>query len=63
MPVLYPASADRIARLRTGVTIVQMSRALGHSISLLSLVERGQLDRPAIRKKMKAFVAAHRRAS
>jgi len=60
MPILYPASEMRIDRLRTGVTMTMMSRALGHSVSLLSLIERGQLNRPHIKKKMQAFVAAHR---
>lgn len=37
-----------------------MSRALGHSVSTLSLVERGLIERPEIRKKMLAFLAAYR---
>jgi hypothetical protein len=55
---LYPATAFRIDRLKIGVPLTMMSRALGHSVSFLSLVERGMIDRPAIRKKMKAFLAA-----
>jgi hypothetical protein len=59
MPVLYPASPLRIERLRVGVHLTMMSRALGHSVSLLSLVERELIDRPAIKKRMKDFLSAY----
>jgi hypothetical protein len=56
---LYPATPDRIERLKVGVTLTMLSRATGHSVSLLSLIERNQLSRPLIRKKMRDFIAAH----
>jgi len=55
---LYPATALRIERLKVGVGLTMMSRALGHSVSLLSLVERELIDRPAVKKRMRAFLAA-----
>jgi hypothetical protein len=58
VPVLYPATPLRIERLRTGVHLTMMARALGHSVSLLSLVERDLIDRPHIKRKMRAFIAA-----
>jgi len=59
VPILYPASEMRLDRLKTGVPLTMMSAALGHSISLLSLIERGLLVRPEIEKKMRRFIAAH----
>lgn len=59
MPVLYPATELRLARLKTGVHLTMMAAALGHSISLLSLIERRLISRPAIEAKMRRFIAAH----
>jgi len=59
LPTLYPASELRLARLRTGIHLTMMAAALGHSISLLSLIERQLVVRPAIEKKMRRFIAAH----
>ena len=58
MPTMYPASPLRMERWRAGISLMLMSKALGHSVSLLSFVERGLLDRPEIEKAMRRYIAA-----
>jgi hypothetical protein len=59
MPVLYKPSHLRLKRLRQGVPLLLMSKALGHSVSTLSLVERRHISRPQIKKKMLRLLSAH----
>jgi DNA-binding transcriptional regulator YiaG len=59
MPVLYKPSHLRLKRLRQGVPLLVMSKALGHSVSTLSLLERRYISKPQIEKKMLRFLRAH----
>ncbi len=57
MPRLYPAGKLRLLRLQVGQQLAQMSVDLGYSISMLSNVERGLVDKPEIAAAMKAYLA------
>jgi len=56
-----PTEADvpsklRLDRIRKGRKLWQMAAAIGHSIGLLSMIERGHLNRPDVVKKMRAYL-------
>lgn len=54
-----PPTKLRLARLRLGVRLWQMSRALGHSVSFLSAIERGFIRRPEVEQRMRDWLDAH----
>jgi len=48
----------RLARLKVGATLVQMSKHTGYSLYTLSMVERQLLRRPEVLAAMKRFLSA-----
>jgi len=57
-----PPTRLRLARLRRGITLWQMSRALGISVSHLSAVERGFRRRPEVEQRMRDWLGKTRPA-
>ncbi len=58
MPRLFPSTPMRLARLKVGATLVQMSKHTGYSLYTLSMVERQLLRRPEVLAAMKRFLSA-----
>jgi len=60
MPNLYPASPLKLQRLKTGIPLTHMAKALGYSISMLSLVERRLIDKPEVAAAMRRYLSAQK---
>jgi len=64
VPVMYAAKSKlRLARLRLGIPLTQVAHDIHISVSLLSLVERGQVDRPELEKLMRRYLAGIAKAT
>ena len=55
-----PPSPLRLSRMRAGLRLYEAAQHLGLSISYLSMVERGALQRPEVIKKLRAFYKRRR---
>jgi len=63
-PTLRPTTPSplRLARLRAGFTLSALAAQIGSSQATLSKLERGDLVKPDLEKKIRAYLA-QRRAS
>jgi len=57
MTLTYAPSKLRLERIRLGVSLSRMAYETDINISLLSLIERGQTERPDIERRMRQYLA------